>query len=93
MNNVAFGSLLSTLRASLVVAEKALAARTAVVEEGARREHAFDAASGEVYDLDAHVVGTVNGDVLCAEMSAKISVLTGQIERAEDALDAEGDRL
>lgn len=93
MSNVAFGSLLSTLRSSLVVANKALAARTVVVTEGARREHAFDAASGEVYDLGAHVAACVSCDVLCGELSAEIFALTVQVERAEDALHAEGERL
>ncbi len=86
MVNVAFGALASTLRAEIARVRGELAAREAIVRAAAAREHAADAAEGEVYDLDAHVAAMVNEDVRASELAAELSALATRLDHAEDDL-------
>lgn len=86
---VATSAVLSTLRAELATVRAALAAREQIVRDAAVREHAFDAAHGEVYDLDAHVGHCLSDDVACSELAGQVCALTTRIEREEDALDTD----
>lgn len=84
--NIAFSVLPSTLRAEIARVTTELAAREAIVRAAATREHAADAADGEVYDLDAHVTAMLNEDVRASELAAELSTLAICLDHAEDDL-------